>query len=122
MTKPNPGPYLKRRQLLSPDAPGVYRLEYRFPEGGLWYFYLRFGVGQAGFVALTRMVVAPRAGGQDTFTLPMRRGLAPGIPTWVQPLGYAVFGLIATLATAGVALILHHLRQVIGQGAPHRPA
>lgn len=119
ITKPHPERYLKKRRVLTPAAPGVYRLEYLFPESGTWYFYLRYGPGQAGFYAFTAAVISPRAGGEDTFTMRMRRGLSTGVPAWVQPFGYAAFGLVAAFALAGVLAILHQLRRVT---APQLPA
>jgi len=110
MTKPNPERYLKKRRVLTPAGPGVYRLEYTFPEGGTWYFYVRYGPGQAGFSAFAPRGVEPRADGEDTFTMRMRRGLSTGVPAWIQPLGYAAFALVAVLALAGVAAILNRLR------------
>jgi hypothetical protein len=118
MTRPNPERYVKKRRVLTPAAPGVYRLEYTFQESGLWYFYVRYGPGQAGFYLFTPTNVEPRAGGEDTFTRRMRRGLSAGVPAWIQPLGYAAFGLVAGLALAGVAAILNRLRRMTGVLAP----
>lgn len=114
MTKPNPERYLKKRRVLTPAAAGVYRLEYTFPENGIWYFYLRYGPGQVGFYAFAPLAVDPRVGGEDTVTMRMRRGLSHGVPAWVQPLGYAAFGLVAAVALAGVLVILNHLRRING--------
>ena len=111
MTKPTRERYLKKRRVLTPGAAGVYRLEYTFPENGIWYFYLRYGPGQAGFYAFAPLAVDPRVGGEDTVTIRVRRGLSNGVPAWVQPLGYAAFGLVAALALAGVLVILNHLRR-----------
>jgi hypothetical protein len=114
ITKPNPERYLKKRRVLTPAAAGVYRLEYTFPESGIWYFYARYGPGQAGFYAFAPLDVEARVGGEDTVTMRMRRGLSNGVPGWVQPLGYAAFGLVAALALAGVLVILNHLRRTSG--------
>jgi hypothetical protein len=118
MTKPNPHRYVKKRRVLTPAAAGVYRLDYAFPENGIWYFYLRYGPGQAGFYAFAPLAVDPRVGGEDTVTMRMRRGLSHGVPAWVQPLGYAVFGLVAGLALGAVLVILNHLRQITGVLTP----
>lgn len=118
ITKPNPERYLKKRRVLTPTTAGVYRLDYPFPENGIWYFYLRYGPGQAGFYAFTPLGVEPRTGGEDTVTMRMRRGLSNGVPAWVQPFGYAVFGLVAALALAGVLGILNHLRRITGVLTP----
>jgi hypothetical protein len=111
MTRPNSKGYLRKRRVLTPATQGVYRLKYLFPENGMWYFYVRYGPGQAGFHALMPMAVDPRVGGEDRVTMRMRRGLSNGVPVWIQPLGYAAFGLVAALALIGVLAILNHLRR-----------
>ncbi len=93
------------RHALQPVAPGVYQDEYVFPQGGLWRYYMRFGPGQAGFASADHVSITPEAGTVDTFSAVFRNDLARA-PGFVQPLGYAAFGLIASLALAGVSAIL----------------
>jgi hypothetical protein len=77
--------------------------------GGTWGYYLRFGPGQAGYASGGIVDLSPEAGAVETFTAVFRRGLSRA-PQYVQTLGYAVFGLMAALALAGVWAILGWLR------------
>jgi hypothetical protein len=97
------------RRVLEPIARGVYRIEFPFPSGGYWGYYMRFGQGQAGFVSNGIVALAPAAGTVDSFTAQFRSGLRRA-PSYVQPLGYAAFAVIAALALAGVWMTLAWLR------------
>lgn len=96
------------RRVLEPIARGMYRTEFLFPAAGHWGYYMRFGLGQAGFSSSGVVDLTPEAGIVDTFTAVLHSGLR-GAPAYVQPLGYAAFGLIAALALAGVWVILAKL-------------
>lgn len=104
------GQGLVKRGVLQPVAPGVYEFEYIFPEGGVWFLYVRFGPGQAGLVSTPYVHVLLQAGTEDTFGGVFRRGLA-NVPGYVLPLGYAAFGVIGALALGGVTAILLWLRR-----------
>lgn len=97
------------RHVLQPIGVGVYRAEYAFPSGGPWGYHMRFGPGQAGFVSAGVVDLTPHEGTVDTFTGVFHSGLGRA-PGFVQPLGYAAFGLIAALALACVSGILVWLR------------
>lgn len=97
------------RHVLEPVAPGVYEAEYVFPKGGTWRYYMRFGQGQAGFASVGYVGITPEAGAVDTASAVFRTGLRRA-PAYVQPLGYAAFGLMAALALAGVSGVLVRLR------------
>lgn len=100
---------LHHRRVLRPLEPGVYRLEYAFPRGGVWGVYVRFGPGQAGFVGSGRLLLT---GGLQQLHIDLTDGFAREAPAYVQPLGYAVFGVLAVLAFTGTTLLLRRLRQV----------
>lgn len=97
------------RRVLEPRAPGVYRAEFLFPSGGRWGYYLRFGPGQAGYVSTGIVDLTPEAAIEESFTAVFYSSLTRA-PRYVQPLGYAAFGLIAALALAGIWVILARLR------------
>ena len=97
------------RHVLQPIGRGVYRAEFVFPSGGSWGYYMRFGPGQAGYASGGIVDLTPEAGTVDTFGAVFRSGLRRA-PRYVQPLGYAAFGLMAALALAGVWAILAWLR------------
>jgi hypothetical protein len=96
------------RQVLESVAPGVYEAQYVFPVGGTWRYYMRFGPGQAGFASAGYVHITPEAGSVDSANAVFRSGLRRA-PAYVQPLGYAAFGLMALLALAGVSAILIRL-------------
>lgn len=99
------------RQVLEPAAPGVYRGWYVFPVAGTWWYYARFGPGQWGSVAGGPMDVGGTPGTVDRAALTFR-GKRRRAPEYVQPLGYAAFGLLGALALAGITAVLAGLRRV----------
>lgn len=78
---------------------------------------MRFGPGQAGYAGSGVVDLTPEAGIVDTFTAVLRTGLR-GAPPYVQPLGYAAFGVLAVLALAGVWAVLAWLNSArLGRSA-----
>lgn len=100
-----------KRQVLQPSAPGVYRLRYSFPAEGDWNVYLRYGAGQAGLVAWTEVSVPPSPGRVETVSVRFEDGYAREVPGYVQPLGYAIYGLLTILAFLGVIYLLNRIRR-----------
>ncbi len=98
------------RRVLRQTEPGTYRLLYAFPERGVWNVYLRFGAGQAGSVAWANLPVSVDGERAGDVSVRFRNGFARAVPRYVQPLGYAVFGVLASLAVVGVAYLLHRIR------------
>ena len=96
------------RHVLEPVAPGAYEAEYVFPAGGIWRYYMRFGLGQAGFTSAGYVRITAKTGSTDSANAVFRSGLRRA-PALVQPFGYAAFGLMAVLALAGVSAILIRL-------------
>jgi hypothetical protein len=96
------------RHVLEPIAPGAYEAEYVFPAGGIWRYYMRFGLGQAGFASAGYVRITAKTGSTDSASAVFRSGLRRA-PAYAQPLGYAAFGLMAVLALAGVSTILIRL-------------
>ena len=101
------------RRVLEAVARGTYRAEFLFPSGGRWGYYVRFGPGQAGYAGAGVIDMTPEAGLVETFTAVLHSGLR-GAPQYVQPLGYAAFGVLAVLALAGVWAILAWLSSARG--------
>ena len=100
-----------RSVILPPSQPGRYRFEAELTAGA-WNITLRYGLGLDLYYAFVLADIDPqRAGGA-----PLRRGLAfegdlgDEVPPLVQPLGFAVFGLVAVVALALVAAVLRGLR------------
>lgn len=102
---------LHERRVLQQAEPGTYRHAYAFPEQGMWDVYLRYGAGQVGSVAWTNLSV-PVAGERAVVaTVRLQDGFARAVPRYVQPLGYASFGVLAALAILGVAHLLRRIRR-----------
>lgn len=106
---------LHHRRVLRPVEPGLYRMEYAFPRDGAWVFYVHFGTGQAGFVGQGRFTRA--AGAVQAVRVEFGDGFAREVPGYVQPLGYAAFGLLALVAGVGATFLLRRVREV-----PQAPA
>ena len=103
------------RQVLQPLGQDQYRLEYRFPQGGTWNFYLRYGPGQAGYVGFIHETIQPGSGITQTFDVQLFNGYSGNVPAYVQPLGFAAFGLLALAAMLSVVWLL---RWIGRQAAP----
>lgn len=102
---------LHKRRVLQQAEPGTYRLAYAFPEQGVWDVYLRYGAGQAGSVAWTNLSVPAAGERAEAVSVRLQDGFARAVPSYVQPLGYAAFGVLAALAVLGVAYLLRRIRR-----------
>lgn len=102
---------LHERRVLQQAEPGTYRLSYAFPEQGVWDVYLRYGAGQAGSVAWTNLSVPAAGERAEAVSVRLQDGFARAVPHYVQPLGYAAFGVLAALAVLGVAYLLRRIRR-----------
>ena len=99
------------REFLPDGSNQRFPLRGRFQAQSLG-FNFRYGLGLDLYYAFVLADIDPqRAGGA-----PLRRGLAfegdlgDEVPPLVQPLGFAVFGLVAVVALALVAAVLRGLR------------
>lgn len=99
------------RQVLQPLGQDQYRLEYRFPQGGSWNFYLRYGPGQAGYVGSINEVIQPGSGNTQEIDLKLFNGYSGNVPAYVQPLGFAAFGLLALAALLSVVWLLRWIER-----------
>ena len=102
---------LHERRVLQQAEPGTYRLFYAFPAPGTWDVYLRYGAGQAGSVAWTNLSVPAAGERAEAVSVRFQDGFARAVPNYVQPLGYAAFGVLAALAVLGVAYLLRRIRR-----------
>ena len=89
---------------------GRYRLEVELPEDGPWGFSLRYGSGLDLYYGFVEQRIDSTADWQVRQLVTFRGGLEPGVPGYVQPLGFALFGLIAILTLVLIAVILRGLR------------
>ena len=94
---------------VEPAAPGVYRLEAPRAMDGGWTYYLRLGAGQAGFVARGDLYLSARPGEADDRTIVLYNAFDTSVPGYVQPVGYAVYGVVALSAEKLIVLVLRSL-------------
>lgn len=100
----------RERRGIRPDEAGGYRLDVRVPVAGRWGVYLRYGVAQAGYAGYGTLTV-PQPGGTASTQIELARGFANDVPEFVQPLGFAVFAVIAGLTLLGLRMLLNVIRQ-----------
>ncbi len=86
-------------------SPGLYRATAPMTEG-VWRYYARVGPGQAGYIS------------REAFSLEKTETSAPivlgnqfenTVPSYVQPVGYAVWAVILALALALTGAVLGRL-------------
>ena len=106
------------RRVLQPVERGLYRLEYTFAEAGSWRLYVRFGPGQAGFAGRASVPINPLGGGTDVIILPLEGGYSGDVPAYVQPLGFAAFGVITLTSLSGIYLLLGWIRRRLEAALP----
>jgi hypothetical protein len=91
--------------------PGLYRLEYTFPEAGSWGFNMRYGTGLDVYYANVSSYLDPAAertvNYQDTFY----GSLTTDTPRYMQPLGFGIFALVLAIALTLVITILRWLKK-----------
>lgn len=87
----------------------------------MWDVYLRYGVGQAGSVAWINMSVPAARARAEAVSVRLQDGFARTVPSYVQPLGYAAFGVLAALTVLGVANLLRRIQRASEQ-SPFLPA
>lgn len=96
--------------IVPPIEPGLYRVERALPAGS-WNLTLRYGVGLDLYYTWMRVDLDPVDG------IALRRGalfegdLGENVPALVQPLGFAVFGLVAAVALGLVVAVLRGLKR-----------
>ncbi len=100
------GRELVARRVLRAEGGGRFRFTHRFAEGGVYAVYLRHGAG-IEYVSGTSTRFLLGAAPQEVVALgTLRRAQGADVPRWAQPLGYAVFALLAGLALAWVGFVL----------------
>lgn len=96
--------------IVPPLQPGHYRLETELAAGA-WNLALRYGLGLDLYYAFTQIDIDPSAAGGGRRFLLFERDLGDGVPALAQPLGFALFGLLATSSLVLVAVVLRRMRR-----------
>jgi hypothetical protein len=109
----NGGDHDWRRRISIPAEPErvgastIYRFDLPI-SGGDWQYSFRLGSGQMGFSSYGGSVAYDEKLGAKRL-LSFQNQFLDSVPALVQPVGYAVYGLIALLAVGLSALILRRL-------------
>ena len=95
-------------QPVNPSQPGVYRFDVP-TQGGVWNYYMRVGPGQAGFIGRGRIFAPDTVGNTLESRGLLQNQFEDTVPAYVQPVGYALWAVVAALALWLVAVILGRL-------------
>ena len=97
------------RHLVPPVAPGLYRLEFELPTAGDWGFSLRYGLGLDLYHASFSARLEPAGERSFDVQTTFRGDLSERTPSYVQPLGFGIFALVALTALGLITGVLRWL-------------
>jgi hypothetical protein len=97
-------------RVVIPVEPGVYRLEYTFPERGQWGLNMRYGTGLDLYYANVSGIIEPSQERTINFSDVFYGTLTTGAPSYIQPLGFGIFALMLLIALTLVITILRWLK------------
>ena len=83
----------------------MYRVIAPMSEG-VWSYYARVGPGQAGYVSREAFSIEKT---ETTAPISLNNAFEDTVPSYVQPVGYAVWAMILTLALGLTGLVLGRL-------------
>lgn len=98
-------------RITPPVEPGLYRLEYTFPEMGYWEIRLRFGTGLDLYETEVSSYLDPTQETTVSFRNMFYGSLSADTPRYVQPLGFSIFALMLAIALTLVVTILRWLKR-----------
>jgi hypothetical protein len=94
-----------------PVEPGLYRLEYSFPEKGSWELRMRYGTGLDLYYANVSNYLEPSQEKTLNFRETFYGSLTTSTPRYIQPLGFGIFALMLVIALTLVVTILRWLKR-----------
>jgi hypothetical protein len=86
-------------------SPGVYRFTAPMTEG-VWRYYMRVGPGQAGYISRETFSVEKT---ETKTSFAMYNQFEDTVPTYIQPVGYAVWAVLLVFALGLVTVVLGRL-------------
>jgi hypothetical protein len=86
-------------------SPGVYRFTAPMTEG-VWRYYMRVGPGQAGYISRETLTVDKA---ETKINISLYNQFENTVPTYIQPVGYAVWAVLLILALGLVTVVLSRL-------------
>jgi hypothetical protein len=87
----------------------VYRFVTPVRQAGMWSLRSMIGAGQAGFIGFSQFYANPSE--PSTVFVNLENNFAETVPSYVQPVGYAVYGMVALLALGLTTLVFRRLEQ-----------
>jgi hypothetical protein len=87
----------------------VYRFVTPIREAGTWQMRTTIGAGQAAFIGFSQFYANPQS--PDNVFVTLENSFAETVPSYVQPIGYAVYGLVALFALALTVLVFRRLER-----------
>jgi hypothetical protein len=98
-------------RVVPPVEPGLYRLEYTFPEKGSWELRMRYGTGLDLYYANVSNYLEPSQEKTLNFRETFYGSLSTSTPRYIQPLGFGIFALMLVIALTLVVTILRWLKR-----------
>jgi hypothetical protein len=87
----------------------VYRFVTPVRQAGTWSLRTMIGAGQAGFIGFSQFYANPTE--PSTVFVSLQNNFAETVPGYVQPVGYAVYGVVALFALGLTTLVFRRLEQ-----------
>jgi hypothetical protein len=113
MWRPGQDGWKERRGLpIEPILEGektIYRFNTPVRQAGQWYIRTTLGAGQAAYIGFSQPFIDPKDSSSSFVFL--QNSFADTVPTYVQPVGYAVYALVALFAIGLTAIVLRRLEQ-----------
>jgi hypothetical protein len=91
------------------DGKTVYRFTTPIREAGMYYARAAVGPGQAGYIGFLDFYADPKT--SSSIFVSMRNQFEDSVPAFVQPVGYAVYGLVTLFALGLSAVVLRRLER-----------
>jgi hypothetical protein len=91
------------------DGVSVYRFIAPIRQAGMWSMRTMIGAGQAGFIGFSQFYADPNQSSAVFVTL--QNNFSETVPSYVQPMGYAVYGVVALFALGLTTLVFRRLEQ-----------
>jgi Rrf2 family protein len=97
------------RRIVPASSPGVYRLEYTFPQDGYWEINLRHGIGLDRYYAGVDLNIDDFSQNYTRRTV-FQGDLDTRAPRYIQSIGFAVFGLLLFTTLMLIGAILRFIK------------
>jgi hypothetical protein len=87
----------------------VYRFVTPVRQAGMWSMRTMIGAGQVGFIGFSQFYANPNE--PNTIFVTLQNNFSSTVPSYVQPVGYAVYGVVALFALGLTTLVFRRLER-----------